>query len=495
MRGVSEVVGTIILVGVVMVGVAFVGILLLSNPTPTAVPAFDCIISNNSRTVYIYHKGGDPLYQGQYTILVDGGDQTTNFTNTSPGTNPWTIGETLSNTTPNMPKQVVIVFNQGGMGGGGSIIGSANLYGAVGAGSIHWYNCNWPFREPLTVTTGASAVSSGYSVSVTLNHAALVSAGKSLANGNDLRVMYWSGTSWTELSRALDPLSSWNSASTKIWFPLAAGISASSSDSNYYLYYGNPSAGSPPANWANVFRVGDEFNDGTLTSTLTTSMAGTCTISETGGDLYIDMGTNETDAGIVVSASPLPASKQFAIRHKTKFLSIGGNVANNPEMKGLGIYQLATQPGVTTSALENPRRIITMFERYDLQSWIFYNTSAGVFTSWNGSPLVWKPSIWGMWGTLPLNTYYIYEIFSDGTSWWTQISDANGNVLVATTAVTWANTRNDGNPYWFYWGDPYTDPPNNGYYYGDQKSDWVYMRDYVSPEPTTSIGSESAWNC
>ena len=70
--GVSEVIGTIILIGVVMLGMGLVAVLLLSNPLPTKVPAFDSIISNQSKTIYIYHKGGDALWKGQYQILVDG---------------------------------------------------------------------------------------------------------------------------------------------------------------------------------------------------------------------------------------------------------------------------------------------------------------------------------------------------------------------------------------------------------------------------------------
>ena len=64
--GVSEVVGTIILIGVVMLGMGLVAVILLSNPLPSKVPAFDSIISNISHTIYIYHKGGDPLWKGQY---------------------------------------------------------------------------------------------------------------------------------------------------------------------------------------------------------------------------------------------------------------------------------------------------------------------------------------------------------------------------------------------------------------------------------------------
>ena len=92
-----------------------VAILLLSQPLPTKVPVLDVIISNQSRNIYIYHKGGDPLFRGQYQILIDGGDQTGNFTNS--GDEPWSVGETLSNTTPSMPHRVVIVLNGSGSGG------------------------------------------------------------------------------------------------------------------------------------------------------------------------------------------------------------------------------------------------------------------------------------------------------------------------------------------------------------------------------------------
>ncbi|NIS16045.1 MAG: hypothetical protein GWN96_07410, partial [candidate division Zixibacteria bacterium] len=102
--------------------------------------------------------------------------------------------------------------------------------------------------------------------------------------------------------RAIDPLSSWNDASTKIWFKSQATINASSSDDSYYIYYDNSSASNPPDDWANIYMIGDDFDDGTLTSAMTISTAGTASISETGGEAFIDLGTNEaTDAGMLVS--------------------------------------------------------------------------------------------------------------------------------------------------------------------------------------------------
>jgi hypothetical protein len=73
-------------------------------------------------------------------------------------------------------------------------------------------------------------------------------------------VLYWTGTGWLELDRVLEPGSSWDSSSTKIWFKLQARIDASSSDGDYYLYYGNPTASDPPADERGVFPFADFFD-------------------------------------------------------------------------------------------------------------------------------------------------------------------------------------------------------------------------------------------
>ena len=123
--GVSEAVGTIILVGMVMIGVALVGGLLLSGQSSSSVPALDTIITNQSKSIYLYHKGGDPLYPGQYKIIVDGVDLTANASIMSPGTYPWSVGETLNVSVANIPKLVVIVFNS--TGGGMNVLDEADL--------------------------------------------------------------------------------------------------------------------------------------------------------------------------------------------------------------------------------------------------------------------------------------------------------------------------------------------------------------------------------
>jgi len=139
------------------------------------------------------------------------------------------------------------------------------LGAAAEAAPSGWWNLSWHHSQWITVTAGTAALPSGYTVPIAFNHAALVAASKSRADGNDIRIAYWNGSAWAELDRVLDPGSSWNSATTTIWFKLQAGIAASSFDDNYGLYYGNSGAGAPPANGGNVFLSFDGFESGDLT--------------------------------------------------------------------------------------------------------------------------------------------------------------------------------------------------------------------------------------
>jgi hypothetical protein len=113
-------------------------------------------------------------------------------------------------------------------------------------GEFPWFDTNWLYRKKITITSGSAAIPAGSLVNVTFDHSTLVINGKSTANGDDIRVLYWNGITWDELVRTLDPSSSWNTSSTKIWFITQGAISLSTSDDDYYLYYGNALATSPP---------------------------------------------------------------------------------------------------------------------------------------------------------------------------------------------------------------------------------------------------------
>jgi hypothetical protein len=116
----------------------------------------------------------------------------------------------------------------------------------LSAQAAPWWDPAYAGARQVTLTAGARPLPSGTVVSLTFDHAALVGAGLSRNDGNDIRLIYRSGGVNTELPRVLANLSVWNNASTKLMFRTQAALAAAASDANYFLYYGNPAAGVPP---------------------------------------------------------------------------------------------------------------------------------------------------------------------------------------------------------------------------------------------------------
>jgi Tfp pilus assembly protein PilV len=149
---------------------------------------------------------------------------------------------------------------------------------------------NYDDRAQITVRA-QNAVTAGYAVALTFNHAALVRAGKSQTGGNDVRVWYWNGSSMVELDRMLDPTSAWNTAATTIWFALQAPIASGRTDTNYYLYYGNLSDGAPPANGSNIFL---DYQDGTTLDGWTRRDTRSGTYTTSASDGFVFQASNQT---------------------------------------------------------------------------------------------------------------------------------------------------------------------------------------------------------
>jgi len=168
---------------------------------------------------------------------------------------------------------------------------------ADSSGTSSWWNSSYSYRKQLTITASTDALSSGYSVNFTFDHAALVTAGKSLSSGDDIRIVYWDGATNTEIDRIIDNSSSWNNASTKIWFKTQIAIAVSTSDNGYYLYYGNSGASSPPADGDNVYEFWDDFEDGDI-SDWTQYGGGTVQLANDGGNnVLLKTDNSDPDGG------------------------------------------------------------------------------------------------------------------------------------------------------------------------------------------------------
>jgi hypothetical protein len=70
--GVAEIVGSLVLMGVIGVGILIAALFLLSNPVPEKIPQVNVIFSYNAPNLTIHHNGGDTLQKDEYYLMVDG---------------------------------------------------------------------------------------------------------------------------------------------------------------------------------------------------------------------------------------------------------------------------------------------------------------------------------------------------------------------------------------------------------------------------------------
>lgn len=184
----------------------------------------------------------------------------------------------------------------------------------------NWYSQSWNQRQKVSVV-GATTNQTDYQVRLSLNTAALISAGKMQSACQDLRLTtinnqvlsYWIETGTNGC----------NTTATNVWVKVPT---ISSAGTTLYAYYGNPSATSLE-NGNDVFLFFDDFTDTTLNASKWTTSGGTVGISN--GELLIQ-------TGAVYSNTPILASNQntvFEMRAKwaasqTAYSGIGISNAN-----------------------------------------------------------------------------------------------------------------------------------------------------------------------
>ena len=115
-------------------------------------------------------------------------------------------------------------------------------------------------RTPIEITASSEGVPAAYSLEVSFDHAALVAAGKARADGDDVWVVRIHAGSFTVLPRVLSFGSDWGTATTTLWFRTLSTIAAASSDSSYFLYYGNSTVSGANDDPRDVFELFDDFD-------------------------------------------------------------------------------------------------------------------------------------------------------------------------------------------------------------------------------------------
>jgi PKD repeat protein len=95
--GLSDALGAIVLVAVVGMGIALVGVFIFSQPIPDKIPALAADITPIGNTIMITHNGGDTLQRSETMIVIDGQDETANFTRFGSGSawDTFAVGDML----------------------------------------------------------------------------------------------------------------------------------------------------------------------------------------------------------------------------------------------------------------------------------------------------------------------------------------------------------------------------------------------------------------
>lgn len=116
-----------------------------------------------------------------------------------------------------------------------------------------WWDPNWQYRRQITVAAVNEILTTSHTVDIAFDTSSLVSGGKLQSDLDDLRLVYWNGSTNAEVD--LDVL---NGNTQR--FKIQTQINASSSDAGYYLYYGNPEVAKRPVRLANVYDYYVSFN-------------------------------------------------------------------------------------------------------------------------------------------------------------------------------------------------------------------------------------------
>ncbi len=315
------------------------------------------------------------------------------------------------------------------------------------------WSADYDYRRQSTVRA-QNAVATGYAVALTFNHATLVSAGKSLASGNDVRVRYWNGSTWVELDRVLDPTSAWNTATTTIWFPLQAPIAANATNTNYYLYYGNLADGTPPARGDNVFL---DYEDGTTLDgwTRRDSLPGTNTTSSTDGFIF------QTSSG----GGYRELTKNVPHSDVEIFWGFWGNTTDANDGNDAGVSARLSDTGagyrLTVGDQNN--------NWFELLSWNAWSSSGGILAKVNMSVVS---------GHSYFGRFYLVGSSIQGKYWDVTTAEPAGWMLSTTDT-----TRASGNHFGQVDGDT---PPQ------DHRHRTMIIRPRVALEPTTTLGSETS---
>lgn len=295
---------------------------------------------------------------------------------------------------------------------------------------INWYSSGlssgWSYRKPITISNSGSSLTN-YQVSVIIDTATLLSQGKIRSDCGDIR---FNDNDSTELNHWNETIC--NSVSTKFWVNVP---SIPSGSKIIYVYYGNPSVTST-SNGDNTFLFFDDFNGS-----------------------YID--TNKWDTSNAIG-----------------FSESGGNLTEN----GLNQYYVQTKTSFT-APVSLRTRVVGIYNPnvYHAEAGFFVSTTNNIgYHSYSANNFVIADGNWMGYpaGNFNFGSWRTVEVTARTTS----------NVDINTSqgvSSTYSNIVSNEKVLLGWRYDHIYTGYNMQYAW-----DWILVRSYASPEPTTSIGSE-----
>ncbi|MBU7018122.1 MAG: DUF2341 domain-containing protein, partial [Theionarchaea archaeon] len=120
-------------------------------------------------------------------------------------------------------------------------------------GNTPWWDSSYTYRREITFGQNHDVIPEGYTCTFTMDTTG------ALQSGDDIRIVYQTDTQAVELDRIGDI---WNNTNTEISFKIQSEIPENTErgTGTYYVYYGNPQAGPPPANPSLIYLFYDDFN-------------------------------------------------------------------------------------------------------------------------------------------------------------------------------------------------------------------------------------------
>ncbi len=123
-----------------------------------------------------------------------------------------------------------------------------------------WWDGSYRFRSVINITNNnlTDELPPSSTINISVDTSSYVSNGTMLSNGDDVRIVFQNETTTVELDRINS--TPFNTANTVVVFRTMSSVSAGGSSGNYYIYYDNPNAVTPPTNADNLYSPFEAFN-------------------------------------------------------------------------------------------------------------------------------------------------------------------------------------------------------------------------------------------